>query len=160
MSQTLARDPIAIVGIGCRLPGATTPAAFWELLAAGRDEIREIPADRFDLDASGTPTNKREFIRFPRKWGFPDGMTVDAEGLLWVAHWGGGCISRFTPEGQRQRWIELPASQITNVVFAGDNLDRLFVTSAADGKPDEPLAGSLFEVDPGVRGLEPYRFAG
>ena len=115
---------------------------------------------RFDLDASGTPTNKREFIRFPREWGFPDGMTVDAEGFLWVAHWGGGCISRFTPEGQRERWIELPASQITNVVFAGDNLDRLFVTSAADGKPDEPLAGSLFEVDPGVRGLESYRFAG
>lgn len=115
---------------------------------------------RFDLDASGTPVNKREFIRFPEEWGFPDGMTVDAEGFLWVAHWGGSCVSRFTPEGKRERWIELPASQITNVVFAGDNLDRMFVTSAADGKPDEPLAGSLFEVDPGVKGLAPHQFAG
>jgi sugar lactone lactonase YvrE len=116
---------------------------------------------RFDLSPDGRITNKREFIRFPDEWGLPDGMTVDAAGGLWIAHWGGRCVSRFTPDGRRERWIELPASQITNVVFAGANLDRMFVTSAADGKPDEPLAGSLFEVDAGgAKGLAPHRFAG
>lgn len=115
----------------------------------------------FDVAADGGIANKREFIRFPEAWGVPDGMTVDAEGHLWIAQWGGGGISRFTPEGQRERFIPLPASQITNVVFAGDKLDRLFATSAADGKPEEPLAGALFEVDAGgVKGLPPHLFAG
>jgi len=116
---------------------------------------------RFDLSAAGEITNKREFIRFPAEWGLPDGMTVDAEGGLWIAHWGGGCVSRFTPEGQRERYIALPATQITNVVFAGKNLDRMFVTSAAVERPDEALAGSLFELDPGgVTGMAPNLFAG
>ncbi|HEY6644368.1 SMP-30/gluconolactonase/LRE family protein [Povalibacter sp.] len=116
---------------------------------------------RFDVAVDGSIANKREFIRFREDWGVPDGMTVDAEGCLWIAHWGGSCVSRFTPDGERQRWITLPASQITNCMFAGDQLDRLFVTSAADGKPDEPLAGSLFEVDSGgVTGLAPNLFAG
>ena len=81
--------------------------------------------------------------------------------VLWVAHWGGGKVSRFTPTGQLDRTIPLPASQITNCVFAGAELDRMFVTSAATGKPDEALAGSLFEVDSqGARGLAPYYFGG
>lgn len=115
---------------------------------------------RFDLSSDGRPANKKEFIRFEKSWGLPDGMTVDAEGGLWVAHWGGRCVSRFTKDGRRERWIDLPASQITNVVFAGKNLDRMFVTSAADGKSDEPHAGALFEVNPGVKGLAPNLFAG
>jgi xylono-1,5-lactonase len=116
---------------------------------------------RFDLLPDGRIANKREFIRFPESWGFPDGMTVDAEGGVWIAHWGGGCVSRFTPDGQRERSIELPASQITNVVFAGEKLDRLFVTSAAQDKPDETAAGALFEVDSGgAKGLPPNLFAG
>ena len=68
-------------------------------------------------------------------------MTVDAEGGLWIAHWGGGRVSRFTAEGELERSIELPASQITSCVFAGPDLDRMFVTSAADGRHDEEHAG-------------------
>lgn len=116
---------------------------------------------RFDFSADGEISGKTEFIRFPAEWGNPDGMTVDAEGGLWVAHWGGGCVSRFNPDGTLDRRISLPASQITNCAFGGENLDRLFVTSAAKDKPDEPLAGALFEIDPqGVRGLAPNLFGG
>jgi sugar lactone lactonase YvrE len=86
-------------------------------------------------------------------------MTVDAAGGVWIAHWGGGCVSRFDPAGRRELWIDLPASQITRPCFAGEGLDRMFVTSAADGV-DEPLAGSVFEVDPGVAGCPPFGFAG
>jgi sugar lactone lactonase YvrE len=116
---------------------------------------------RFTFTAEGEIRDKTVFLRFPADWGFPDGMTVDAQGALWVAHWGGGRVSRFTPDGKLDRVITLPASQVTNCVFAGAELDRLFVTSAATGKADEALAGSLFEVDPrGARGLAPYYFAG
>ena len=115
---------------------------------------------RFDMSNAGEIMNKSEFIRFPKEWGLPDGMTVDGEGGLWIAHWGGGRISRFTPDGKLDRGIELPASQITSCTFAGRDVDRLFVTSAAEGCADEPHAGKLFEVDPGVRGVMPHLFGG
>jgi xylono-1,5-lactonase len=88
-------------------------------------------------------------------------MTVDAAGCLWIAHWGGARVSRFDPDGVLERAIHLPVSQVTNCVFAGAGLDRMFVTSASVGREDEPLAGALFEVDVGgVKGLAPRYFAG
>jgi D-xylonolactonase len=94
----------------------------------------------FDSGAEGTISNKRVFVEFGGADGSPDGMTVDAQDHLWVAHWG-GCV------------------------FAGAKLDRLFVTSAAIGMNEaqlaaEPLAGSLFEVDPGCTGLPAHQFGG
>jgi xylono-1,5-lactonase len=116
---------------------------------------------RFEMSTDGRLGAKSKFLTFPESWGTPDGMTVDAEGGLWIAHWGGNCVTRFTPDGTFDRRIPLPASQITSCVFAGRNLDRLFVTSAAAGKSAEPLAGALFEVDAlGFRGLAPGLFAG
>ena len=115
---------------------------------------------RFDLDEAGRLSGKAPFIRFPEDWGSPDGMTVDARGGLWVAHWGGGRLSRFDPDGALDRTIALPASQITSCAFAGPRLDRLFVTSARLGQDHEPLAGALFEVEAGVCGLPPGAFAG
>jgi D-xylonolactonase len=116
---------------------------------------------RFSLTSRGELRDKTEFLRFPREWGFPDGMTMDADGGLWIAHWGGGRISRFDADGDLERLIQLPASQVTNCVFAGPELDRLFVTSAANGREQEPLSGVLFEVDAGgIRGLPPRYFAG
>jgi len=114
---------------------------------------------RFPLDDQGNPGERSQFLQFADDWGKPDGMAVDAEGGLWIAHWGGGCISRFLADGTRDRVIALPASQITNIVFAGPELDRMFVSSASDGV-DEPLAGALFELSPGVRGLPPGQYAG
>ncbi|MBB4639853.1 SMP-30/gluconolactonase/LRE family protein [Rhizorhapis suberifaciens] len=115
---------------------------------------------RFELHEDGVLTGKQPFVRFLDDWGLPDGMTCDAEGYLWVAHWGGSRISRFASDGGFNCKIDLPASQITNICFAGENLDRMFVTSAAENMTSEVNAGCLFEVDAGVRGLEPGMFAG
>ena len=116
---------------------------------------------RFAVTPEGTLHDKIEFLKFPQGWGVPDGMTVDAEGCLWIAHWGGSRVSRFDPDGDLERLIRLPASQITNCVFAGSDLDRLFVTSAAVGRETESLAGALFELDAGgVKGVAPHYFAG
>jgi D-xylonolactonase len=115
---------------------------------------------RFPLSSRGDPGERGVFIEFRREWGLPDGMTVDSEDHLWIAHWGGGRISRFSPDGELERSIRLPASRITSCVFAGPDLDRMIVTSAADGTSGEPDAGKLFEVCPGVTGVRQPRFAG
>jgi xylono-1,5-lactonase len=115
---------------------------------------------RFEMTKDGGIANKAPFIRFREGWGKPDGMTVDADGCLWVAHWGGGRVSRFTPDGEFERAVHLPASQVTSCVFAGERLDRMFVTSAAQGREGEPYAGALFEVDPRARGVAPVLFGG
>ena len=112
----------------------------------------------FDLDDDGGLANKRVHIRFDEDDGFPDGMTCDAEGGLWVAHWGAGRITRFHPDGTRDRSIEIPASCVTSCIFGGPALDRLYVTTAAHRRLHEPLAGGIFEVDAGVTGLPPHRF--
>jgi sugar lactone lactonase YvrE len=115
---------------------------------------------RFVLNADGTLGERTAFLRFEVDWGKPDGMTVDADGALWIAHWGAARVSRFTPDGEVDRVIHLPTSQITSCAFAGENLDRMFVTSAAIDNEQDPLAGALFEIDPGIRGLAPGQFAG
>ena len=116
---------------------------------------------RFAIRDDGSLGPREAFVTFEPDWGSPDGMTLDAEGSLWVACWGGSCIARFDRTGRRERTIGLPASQITNVTFAGAALDRMFVTSAAIGVDrTEPAAGALFEVAPGCRGLPTQRYAG
>lgn len=114
----------------------------------------------FRREADGSLSDKRVFRQFEPVDGSPDGMTVDAEDCLWVAHWDGGRISRFDPQGDLISTHPLPASRITSCAFAGEHLDRLFVTSASEGKAHEPLAGALFELDVGVRGAAPRAFAG
>jgi sugar lactone lactonase YvrE len=119
----------------------------------------------FDMTSDGGIANKRDFLRFKEGEGYPDGMTVDAEDHLWIAHFGGSRVSRFAPTGACVQQVAMPVTNITNCAFGGENLDRLFVTSASIALSDEqrrqqPLAGSLFEVNPGVRGLVPAMFAG
>ncbi len=115
---------------------------------------------RFALHGDGTLGQRTAFIEFAREWGRPDGMVCDADGGLWIAHWGGARISRFTPGGRLDCSIAMPASQITNICFAGERLDRMFVTSAAEGLEGTLHAGALFEVETAQRGLPPHRFAG
>ena len=114
---------------------------------------------RFDLLDDGTLGPRAVHIGFEEDWGSPDGMTLDADGCLWIAHWGGSRVSRFAPDGKLEQSIALPASQVTNCTFAGEYLDRMFVTSAAEGV-DERHAGKLFEVNPGCRGLPTQLFGG
>jgi xylono-1,5-lactonase len=114
---------------------------------------------RFALTGEGL--GEREvFIRFADADGYPDGMTADAEGFLWVAHWNGARISRFAPDGTLDRAIPLPAKRITNIAFAGEGLDRMFVTSAATGLPESEYDGALFEVTSGATGIEPGIYGG
>jgi sugar lactone lactonase YvrE len=114
---------------------------------------------KYDISTAGELAPRTPFIVFQDDWGKPDGMTCDAEGCLWVACWGSGSVMRFAPNGQREAVISLPASQLTSCTFAGAALDRMFVTSASVGS-DEPLAGALFEIDPGCTGLRTRRFRG
>jgi len=115
---------------------------------------------RFALRADGTLGAREEFIVFPEDWGWPDGMATDIEGGIWVAHWGGHRLSRFLPNGRLDRVIGMPVAQITSCCFAGPTLERMFVTTASVGRSDEPSAGCLFEVEPGVRGAPTYAYAG
>lgn len=127
--------------------------------------VRKIFA--FDLDhAAGLISNKRLWREFSEQEGHPDGMTFDASGNVWVAHWGGACVSQFNPEGDLLQRVQLPVSQVTNVCFGGPSLDRLFVTSARVGLSEqalahEPLAGAVFEVlGHGAIGVHSPAFAG
>jgi sugar lactone lactonase YvrE len=120
---------------------------------------------RFRRRADGGLGERAVFVRFAPEDGYPDGMSVDAQGGVWVAHWGGGRVTRFLPDGTRERAISLPVSQVTSCAFGGARLNRLFVTTAATGlsaaaRAAEPLAGALFELDPGVVGMLPGSFAG
>jgi sugar lactone lactonase YvrE len=123
---------------------------------------RRIDAFHFDLD-SGEATDRRPLVVFPRGWGFPDGMTVDQEGFLWVAFWSGSAVRRIDPAGDVVTHVELPVSQVTSCAFGGEDLSDLFVTTARKGLSEaqmakQPRAGALFRLRPGVRGLPPSPF--
>jgi D-xylonolactonase len=118
----------------------------------------------FDLER-GEIANKRLFLAFSREEGFPDGMTTDAEGGLWIAHWGAGKLTRHDTKGKVTRTIHMPCSQVTSCTFGGTGLTTLYVTTAADGLSerqlrDEPLAGGLFAVEMNVPGVPANRFKG
>lgn len=81
--------------------------------------------------SDGALRNRRVFVRIDRAEGMPDGLTVDAEGFLWCAHWFGGCVTRYDPDGRRERRVETPAAQTSSLVFGGPALDEIYVTSAA-----------------------------
>ena len=117
--------------------------------------------DVFDYDAERGLTGRRPFVRIPDD-GNPDGLTVDAEGGVWVALFGGGAVHRYTSEGRLDAVVELPTPQVTACTLGGPQLDQLFITTSREGMgpDDDPLAGSLFRVDAGVRGLPVRAFAG
>lgn len=120
---------------------------------------------RFDVDAAGRLQNKLPFVRFGADDGYPDGMTVDATGHVWICHWGGARVSRFRPSGEFDRAIALPATQITSCAFGGEGLRTLFVTSASIGLDAgeiarQPLAGGLFCIETEFSGVPVCRFKG
>jgi sugar lactone lactonase YvrE len=120
----------------------------------------------FDYDlTSGRLSGRRTFVRTEEEQGFPDGLTVDEEGFVWVAYWGGWCVRRYSPEGTLDRVVELPVAQVSSCSFGGENLDELYITTAAyqlsvEDLSSQPAAGSLFRARPGVRGLAASVFRG
>ena len=118
-----------------------------------------------ELAPDGTPVSRRTIARFGEGDGYPDGMTVDAEGCLWIAFWDGWCLRRLSPEGERLAEVRMPVSRPTSCAFGGLMLDRLYVTSASIGLTEDqlrmqPNAGGLFMMDAGVRGIAERPFAG
>lgn len=118
-----------------------------------------LRVDVFDYDpGTGVPTGRRVLADVSDSGGRPDGLTVDAEGCIWVAMILGGEIRRYTPDGALDRVVALPVSHPTSVAFGGPDLTQLFVTTGWEPLSEaeraaQPLAGRLLRLDPGVRGL-------
>lgn len=109
--------------------------------------------------------NKKVFVEFSDNQGFPDGMTIDCEGAVWVAHWGGGRISRFLPNGKLDYSLDVPAIQVTSCCFGGRDLDELYITTASihlspEALKSQPNAGGLFVAKQNIKGRSTISFAG
>lgn len=122
--------------------------------------------EAFDFDAaSGAISNRRAVVQFDDTTDppvVPDGMTIDAEGCLWVAFWNGSAVHRYAPDGTLLATVEVPTPQVTACAFGGDDYSDLYITSALGrlDPADEPYAGALFRCRPGVNGRPENRFAG
>ena len=129
----------------------------------------DTPTQRVDVfdyeERTGEISDRRTLVEIPSDAGSPDGMTVDAEGFLWIALWRGWAVRRYSPDGRLERSIRVPVSQVSSCTFGGPGLAELYITSAAtELGPDEllaqPHAGGLFRWHPGVSGLPAHPFAG
>lgn len=115
--------------------------------------------------AEGTISSRRTVVAVREGAGWPDGMTVDADGYLWVALWGGWAVERYAPDGRLNLRVELPVEQPASCAFGGKELEILYITTArkglpTGGDPAQPLAGSLFMCQPGPHGRRSTRFGG
>ena len=149
---------------GITVPNGPAWSPDYETMYFTDTALRRI--DAFDYDVrGGVLSNRRTFLEPPEVWGFPDGMSVDAEGFLWVAFWDGAAVRRFSAAGELAEMLELPASRITSCAFGGPRLEDLYITSARYALPqsallEQPQAGGLFRSRPGVTGVPSYAFAG
>ncbi len=121
----------------------------------------------FDYDkASGDMRNRRVVVEIPAGEGWPDGMTIDAEGMLWIALWDGWCVRRYNPNnGALLDEIKVPVARPTSAVFGGANLETMYITSAstrlsAEALAAQPFAGGIFKAHPGVSGTPTFEFLG
>jgi sugar lactone lactonase YvrE len=120
--------------------------------------VQQVWAFDYDID-SGTPSNRRVFIDMNQYAGRPDGAAVDAEGCYWICGNDAGLVHRFTPDGRLDRSLAVPVKKPSMCAFGGSRLDTLFVTSIrpGDDHDEHSLAGGVFALDPGVKGLpEPH----
>ncbi|MCQ4087141.1 SMP-30/gluconolactonase/LRE family protein [Saccharibacillus sp. JS10] len=125
---------------------------------------KNVQAFEFDLETGELGAGK-VVVSFENEEGWPDGMTVDADGNLWIAHYGGGRVSHWDPVGGvKLGEILLPAQNVTCCTFGGEDYGDLYITTASDGVSDEdlakfPLSGALFVCRPGPKGQPAYKFA-
>ena len=128
--------------------------------------MSNIPVDLFDTDPdTGALGSRRPFVTVPAADGIPDGLTLDAEGCVWLAVWGSGQMRRFTPDGRLDTVVRLPARQVTSAAFGGPDFGTLYITTAWEGLTpadlaEQPHAGDIFACTPGVTGRPPFLFAG
>jgi sugar lactone lactonase YvrE len=122
---------------------------------------------RFSFDADGRPVDPEVVVRIDPDVGHPDGMSIDREGTLWVAVWGGGAVHRYAPSGELLQRVLVDAPQVSSCCFGGEDLRTLFITtSREDYTPEDverhPRAGMIFGVRTDAEGLPPnaYRPSG
>jgi sugar lactone lactonase YvrE len=147
--------------IGCANGPAFSPdgrRAYWT-----DSPSREIYG--YDIDPeTGDVGPRRRFHKFDPGPEQPDGMTVDADGCLWVALWDGWCVAQIRPDGKLERRVKVPVPQPTSVGFGGEGLAQLYITTASLGLSDEqlraaPLSGHLLVADVGQKGIAEPEFA-
>ena len=114
---------------------------------------------------TGEISNKKPVLQIKVEDGYPDGMTIDQEGMLWIAHWDGWQVTRWNPQtGEKIGSIKIPAARVTSCTFGGENLEDLYITTARVGiseesLKDQPLAGALFVVkNSGFKGMPAFEF--
>lgn len=137
---------------------AFSPDGTTMYLSDSHPDVQKIWAFDYDTD-TGTPHDRRLFVDMKEHPGRPDGAAVDAEGCYWICGNDAGLIHRFTPEGKLDRSLAVPVKKPAMCAFGGPDLDTLFVTSIrpAGDVSDQPLAGGVFALRPGVKGLaEPF----
>ncbi|MEW6027984.1 MAG: SMP-30/gluconolactonase/LRE family protein [Chloroflexota bacterium] len=126
---------------------------------------RQVRAFDYDLD-TGNIANPRVVIEVPAEMGWPDGMTSDLEGNLWIALWGGSRVSKWDPlTGRKEAEIRIPAPHVSSCVFGGPRRDILFVTTARVGLDESalakyPLSGGMFQIQTQTEGMPTFEFAG
>lgn len=126
---------------------------------------RQVRAFDYDLER-GTLSNPRVAVTIPAALGWPDGMTSDMQGKLWIALWGGGRVTCWNPaDGRLEAEVPIPAAQVSACVFGGERRDVLYVTTARTGMDEaalaaQPLAGGLFQIQTQVTGVPTFAFAG
>jgi len=122
--------------------------------------------EQFDFDlAAGTIKNRQTLVEIDSEDGCPDGLTVDTEGALWVALWGGSCVRRYRPDGTLDRELRLPVTHPTTCAFGGPDLKDLYITSAVitlseEERRTQPAGGAILKHRPGVTGRAANAFAG
>ena len=113
---------------------------------------------------TGEISNQRRVVEIPKEEGSPDGMTIDVDGMLWVAHWGGAQVACWNPfTGEKVCSIAVPALQVTSCTFGGPDLDELYITTARNGMTEEqlkqyPQSGGVFRIKLDTKGLAADRF--
>ena len=118
---------------------------------------RKIYLFDYDVD-TGEISDQRLFVETPEGEGIPDGMTVDAQGYVWSARWGGSALFRYTPDGVLERRVDFPTKKMTSVIFAGPEYKDMYVTTAGGPTKDEdgPGAGALYRLNLGIEGLPEF----
>jgi sugar lactone lactonase YvrE len=125
---------------------------------------RQVRAFDYDLE-TGNISKPRVVVEIPSGMGFPDGMTSDMEGRLWIAQWGGSRVSKWNPlTGRKEAEIAVPAPHVTSCVFGGPRRDILYVTTARVGLDEStlaqnPLSGGLFQIQTQTEGMSTFEFA-
>jgi len=131
-------------------------------LSDSHPNVQKIWVFDYDID-SGTPHDKRLFVDMRAFPGRPDGAAIDQDGCYWICGNDAGQIHRFTPDGRLDRSLDVPVKKPAMCAFGGANLDILFVTSIRPegiDLSDQPLAGGVFALEPGVKGLEEPAYRG